>query len=148
MANGRLLRRSGFGVIEILVALACLSVALIPILNLFSLSIDSARLIHARSTMYTGAQELLSRCQLVAPEALPTGVFQIPGGPVTAAGLPSFLEGVTVMPEPISRTLTVTQPDPQDPQGKKVAITVRHAESPQLDITWTRSYLRDRGGRF
>ncbi len=140
--------RSGFGLVEILVAMVCFTIAMIPILNLYSLSIDGAKLIHARSIMYSGAQELLSRCVLVHPAALPPGQFQIPAGASNGAGLPSFLASITAMPTTISRTVTISQPDPLDPDGKSVTITLQHAELPQLDITWSRYFIRDRGGRY
>ncbi|MBF0409254.1 MAG: type II secretion system protein [Candidatus Riflebacteria bacterium] len=139
-------RNVGFGLVEILVAVACFSIALLPVLNLFSLSMDNAKVIHARSIVFAAAQETLSSCLLVSPRELTPCTFQIHGSKITGS-LPPFLASVTVLPETITRIMTISQPDPQDENTKNVTISISHSEYQQLNINWTRTFVYDPGGR-
>ncbi|RCK80347.1 MAG: hypothetical protein OZSIB_3529 [Candidatus Ozemobacter sibiricus] len=137
----------GLGLVELLVALVCFVLALVPLLNLYSQSVDSARVIQARSVMFAAALEVFGRCMLLPPASLPEGRFVIAPDGRSANPLPACLASLTVVPAEITRTVFLYRPDPQDQETVMALISVRHADLPQLDINWERTFVRDRGGR-
>ncbi|MBF0545652.1 MAG: prepilin-type N-terminal cleavage/methylation domain-containing protein [Candidatus Riflebacteria bacterium] len=140
---------SGFGLIELLIAIVCFTMALIPILNLFSLSIENSKIIHFRSLAYTAAQQLENQGASVPPKDLPEGGYDF-SDPTTFKGNNSkFAKDwvLTPLPQGFLRTLTVVQPDPQNPQLKELHISVYNPELPQADIVLKRTLTTCLGGR-
>lgn len=133
--------KPGFGLVEVIVGIGCFILALIPLLNLFSITMDSVSVIQARSQASTIAQELLSQAVLAGPERLTAGTF----GFADAAGTdrPAFAAGWVLSPLPplFSRRLVVA-PAPQGaPFLWQLQVTVEHSRIPQAAISLYRTAI-------
>ena len=69
--------REGFGLVELMIAIACFLMALVPLLSLYSVSIDSANVIQLRAQACSFAQEVLSQAVLSPPQDLKPGSYKL-----------------------------------------------------------------------
>jgi len=63
--------KSGLSLVGVVVASFCFMVAIIPILSIFSLSVENSNTMFARTITYTCAQELVDQLQSIPADALP-----------------------------------------------------------------------------
>ena len=68
----RLLSNSGLSLVEVIVASFCFMIAVIPIMSIFSLSMENSNTIFARTITYTRAQEIVDQLQTIPEDAFTT----------------------------------------------------------------------------
>lgn len=64
-------RRNGLSLIEVVIAGFCFIVAVIPIMNIFSLSVDNTNTVLARTVTYSCAQEIIEQVQTISEGSFP-----------------------------------------------------------------------------
>ena len=62
---------SGLSLIEVVIAGFCFIVAVIPIMNIFSLSVDNTNIVLARTVTYACAQEIIDQLQTMPESSFP-----------------------------------------------------------------------------
>jgi len=62
---------TGLSLIEVVIAGFCFIVAVIPIMNIFSLSVDNTNIVLARTVTYTSAQEIIEQLQTMPESSFP-----------------------------------------------------------------------------
>ena len=124
---------SGFGLVELLVAVACFLAALVPLLSLFSVSVDGANVVQLRAQSCSIAQELISQAVLTPPERLVPGGYTL----TSAESGPEFARTwqLSPLPKQFSRQLIVSAPTNGKPCPRRVQVLVRHETLSQADLS-------------
>jgi type II secretory pathway pseudopilin PulG len=133
------LRKSAFGLVEIMVAIAFFIFALIPLITLFSGNVESLRVIQARSESTLIAQELISTAMMNESEKLVVGTHDLTDK--DKAGWPEFAAEwqLCELPPEIVRTLIITKNT--EISERTLSARIHNKKISQADITIHRTAL-------
>ena len=137
----------GLGLVEILIGIVCFIIAAIPLVGLFSMNMENARVLHGKAIALSAARQALQQVVLVSPTLLPEGTFAIP------ATIGSFTFGVppkrhvlalSEVPLAFARTLVITA---MGTDTAHVLIRIQSANTPRASVELARTVAEFAGGR-
>jgi len=128
-----------FGLVEIVVAIAFFTFALLPLITLFSSNMDSLNVIQARSRSSLIAQELLTHAILTAPGEFIAGTYDLSGD--DTASWPEFSRNwkLCSLPPNFSRKLIIS--GNEEPLQKKISASINNSTISQANISMTRTAI-------
>lgn len=141
--------RHGMGQIEILIAIACFLTTILPIMHMFSFTIENSKVLYARAVVHSAISEMATQLQSLAVADIPADDYDLTGirsGPVTlVAGNPRTRIDLSPLPEGYFRTLRVG--DLPDRPGKVVRLGVIALDQPRADLELSFTFVTHQGGR-
>ncbi len=137
----------GIGLVEILVGIFCFLIAVLPLARLFSLNMESARVLHAKAISLAAAREILGQAVLELPERLPSGTFVIPGD-VASFSFPGTSAGAGFVLTPLSPGMRrVVNIEHSATSTAKVTVQVECEQIPRANVELARTIFNCSGGR-
>lgn len=137
--------------IEILLTVFCFLFAIIPIIQIFSFSIDNVKTFHAKSLSYAAAQEILAQSYLLPSEALVEGSFAFgtEGGERTMGSDENpFLFYLSPMSSSFDdRLIEISKISSENVPGSSIRVFVRSKDQTRATLDWTYNSKEIRAGR-
>ena len=143
-------RHQGMGLIEILIAIACFTGAVIPLLGIFSFTAENAKVIQSKSISFSAAQEILGQVFLVPVASLPTSTTPFPL-PNTAGKSKIQTEKFSLelvlseLPQGFSREIKIE--NSPDETRKKATVKIVNSELTRANFEISRTIAQNLGGR-
>ncbi len=141
------------GLVEILIAVVCFIAAAIPIISVFSFSMENAKIIQAKSITYSAASEILNQVILMPVNLLEKKaggtVIPIPSNAKTFYlvennGKTRFT--LTPLPPGFTREITINQRD-DELESFQVVVTVKSTDQQRGNIEMGQTVSRNFGGK-
>lgn len=137
------------GLIEILIAIACFLTTVLPIMHMFSFTIENSKVLYARAVVHSAISEMATQLQSLAVAEIPADDYDLTGirsGPVTlVTGNPHTRIDLSPLPDGYFRTLRVS--DLPDRPGKVIRLGVIVLDQPRADLELSFTFVTHQGGR-
>ena len=133
--------KNGFGMVEILISVAFFTLALMPLISLFTSNADTLKVIQARSEATLLALELSSQAVLCKYEDLTQGMYNL--GNDNSNVRPEFAKKwkLSTIPGNFVRTLIITEEKKDEQMQKVIQIGIHNTKISQANLTWFRTIL-------
>lgn len=130
--------KKAFGIVEILIAIAFFSIAILPLITLFSSSMDTMNIITARSRATLFAQEIMSQAVLGSFDQLDDGNYDFSSDEV--ATYPDFAKKwlLCKLPPFFSRKMEIREIEIGGEKVKQIMVEIKHDNLSQADLKWYR----------
>jgi len=127
--------------IEIMLVVCCFLFAIIPIIQIFSFSIENVKTFHAKSLSYAAAQEMLAQSYLLPSETLVEGSFAFgaEGGERTLGSDENpFLLYLSPMSSSFDdRLIEISKIRSENSPGSSIRMVVRSKDQTRASLDWT-----------
>jgi len=141
----------GMTLIEILLTICCFLFAIVPIIQIFSYSVDHVKTFQAKSLAYAAAQEMLAQGYLLPTERLVEGSFAFGSeGGENAVGSDDdpLLFALSPMSSSFDdRLLEISKNNDENPPGVSLRVFVQAKDQVRASLDWTYHPKEIRSGR-
>ncbi len=127
--------RMAFGMIELLVSVTFLAITLLPLINLFSTSIDGLNVIQARSQATLLARELVNQASTAGYQNLSPGIYTFSEN---KSDRPEFASDWVLcdLPANFSRSLIIKPEETETVRQKRLQVSIFHEKLAQANLSW------------